>query len=326
LSIACARAGLPYLSKNRTLNAAALASFGVVAGLRDGVTQPDSRENSMRIAQVAPLQEAVPPKLYGGTERIVSFLTEELVALGHEVTLFASGDSETSAELVSTWPRALRLDPACIDPAAPLMLELNEVADRAAEFHILHFHLDYWPFPLFSRLRTPFVTTLHGRLDLLELQPLYEAFPDVPVVSISDAQRRPLPKANYVRTVLHGLPERLLMPQPITPTYLVFLGRICPEKGLDRAIRIARASAIPLRIAAKVDKVDEEYFSAVIKPMLTGDGVEMIGEVSDAEKPELLSGAIALLMPIGWPEPFGLVMIEAMACGRLQLRFSAGNH
>lgn len=279
----------------------------------------------MRIAQVWPLEEAVPPKLYGGTERIISFLTEELVVQGHDVTLFASGDSETSARLVPTWPRALRLDPAAVDPMAPLMVALDEVARHAAEFEILHFHLDYWSFPLFSRLSTPFVTTLHGRLDLPELKPLYDAFLDVPVVSISDAQRRPLPQANYVQTVQHGLPEHLLKPQPVIPTYLLFLGRICADNGVHRAIRIARACGIPLRIAAKVDKTDGEYFNAAIKPMLTDGGAELIGEVNDAQKPDSLSGALALLMPIGWPEPFGLVMIEAMACGTLVIAFDQGS-
>lgn len=270
----------------------------------------------MRIAQIAPLHEAVPPKLYGGTERVVSFLTEELVALGHDVTLFASGDSETSAELASIWPRALRLDPSIRDPIAPQMLLMEAVRRRADEFDVLHFHLDYWPFSLFSRQRTPFVTTMHGRLDLPELQPVFNAFPNVPVVSISDSQRRPLPQARFVGTVLHGLPTGLLTPQPgPKPEYLAFLGRIAPEKGPDRAIRIARASGIPLKIAAKVDKADREYFDAVIRPMLAGGGVEMIGEISDRDKPAFLSGAMALLMPIDWPEPFGLVMIEAMACG-----------
>ena len=279
----------------------------------------------VRIAQIAPLQEAVPPKLYGGTERIVSFLTEELVALGHDVTLFASGDSKTSAHLVSTWPQALRLDCEVHDPVAPLMLELNEVAARAGEFDVLHFHLDYWPFPLFSRLPTPFVTTLHGRLDIPELKPLYEAFLNVPVVSISDAQRAPLSEANYVRTVPHGIPEHLLAPRPRSPSYLVFLGRICPDKGVDSAIKIARGCGIPLRIAAKVDKVDEEYYRTEIEPLLTGGGVEMVGEVNDNQKPEVLSGACALLMPIRWPEPFGLVMIEAMACGCPVIAFGCGS-
>ncbi len=184
----------------------------------------------MRIAQIAPLHEAVPPKLYGGTERVVSYLTEELVAMGHDVTLFASGDSVTRAKLESPWPRALRLDPSVKDPNAPHMLMLEEVRRQADQFDVLHFHLDYFPFSLFSRQRTPFVTTLHGRLDLPELVPVFEAFSEVPVVSISDAQRRPLPQANYVSTVHHGLPSRLLTPQPVTPSYLGFLGRICPEK------------------------------------------------------------------------------------------------
>ena len=280
----------------------------------------------MRIAQIAPLHEAVPPKLYGGTERVVSFLTEELVALGHEVTLFASGDSETTAELEAIWPRALRLDPSVRDSIAPHMLLMETVRRRADEFDVLHFHLDYWPFSLFSRQRTPFLTTVHGRLDLPEYQPLYSAFPTVPVVSISDNQRRPLPQANFVGTVHHGLPANLLTPQPgATQGYLAFLGRIAPEKGPDRAIRIARACGIPLKIAAKVDKVDREYFETVIRPMLAGGGVEMIGEISDREKPAFLSGAQALLMPIDWPEPFGIVMIEAMACGTPVIAFNRGS-
>jgi glycosyltransferase involved in cell wall biosynthesis len=280
----------------------------------------------MRIAQIAPLHEAVPPKLYGGTERVVSFLTEELVALGHEVTLFASGDSETSAELEAIWPRALRLDPSVRDAIAPHMLLLEAVRRRADEFDVLHFHLDYWPFSLFSRQRTPFLTTVHGRLDLPEYQPLYNAFPTVPIVSISDNQRRPLPQANFVGTVHHGLPANLLTPQPgEQPGYLAFLGRIAPEKGPDRAIRIARACGIPLKIAAKVDKVDREYFETTIRPLLAGGGVEMIGEISDREKPAFLSGARALLMPIDWPEPFGIVMIEAMACGTPVIAFNRGS-
>jgi glycosyltransferase involved in cell wall biosynthesis len=280
----------------------------------------------MRIAQIAPLYEAVPPKLYGGTERVVSFLTEELVALGHNVTLFASGDSVTEAELEAISPRALRLDASIRDLLAPHMLLMEAVRRRATEFDVLHFHLDYLPFSLFSRQQTPFVTTLHGRLDLPELRPIFKAFPHVPVVSISNNQREALPGAGYVRTVYHGLPAALLMPQERTkPEYLAFLGRIAPEKGPDVAIRIARACDIPLKMAAKVDRADQSYFDAVIRPMLAGGGAEMLGEITDDQKPAFLSGALALLMPITWPEPFGLVMIEAMACGTPVIAFNRGS-
>jgi glycosyltransferase involved in cell wall biosynthesis len=279
----------------------------------------------MRIAQVAPLHEAVPPRLYGGTERVVSFLTEELVAMGHDVTLFASGDSVTAAELDAVWPRALRLDPGIRDAVAPYMLLMEAVRRRAVEFDVIHFHTDYWPFSLFSRQRTPFVTTMHGRLDLAELQPVFDAFPGLPVVGISDDQRQALPQANWVGTVLHGLPPGLLMQQPGRKDYLAFLGRIAPEKGPDRAIRIARACGIPLRMAAKVSDADRPYFETVIRPMLAGGGVELVGEITDKEKPAFLSGALALLMPISWPEPFGLVMIEAMACGTPVVAFNRGS-
>ena len=282
-------------------------------------------EQPMRIAQISPLYEAVPPKLYGGTERVVSFLTDELVALGHDVTLFASGDSVTDAVLEPACARALRLDPGVRDTVAPHMLMLETVRRRAEEFDVLHFHLDYWPFSLFSRQPVPFVTTLHGRLDLPELQPVFGAFPEVPVISISDAQRRPLPQAHFARTVLHGLPEHLLTPQPVKPSYLAFLGRIAPEKCPDRAIRIARKAGIPLKIAAKIDRVDQDYFNEVIRPLLDGPGVELVGEIGDAEKAEFLSGAIGLLMPIDWPEPFGLVMIEAMACGTPVVAMNRGS-
>jgi glycosyltransferase involved in cell wall biosynthesis len=279
----------------------------------------------MRIAQISPLYEAVPPKLYGGTERIVSYLTDELVAMGHDVTLFASGDSVSSAKLEAVWPRALRLDPGIRDQMAPHQVMLERVRRMADEFDVLHFHYDYFPFSLFSRQKTPWVTTLHGRLDMPELTPIFDMFPDVPVVSISDSQRRPLPQANFVSTVLHGVPANLLRPVAKKPSYLAFLGRIAPEKGPDKAIRIARRVGIPLKIAAKVDRADQEYFDTVIKPMLSGGGVEMIGEINEAQKPDFLGGAHALLMPIDWPEPFGLVMIEAMACGTPVIAINRGS-
>jgi glycosyltransferase involved in cell wall biosynthesis len=279
----------------------------------------------MHIAQIAPLTEAIPPKLYGGTERVVSWLTEELIALGHEVTLFASGDSVTAAQLHAVWPRALRLDGAVRDPNALHMLMLEKVYQRAADFDILHFHLDYYPFSLFSRQPTPFVTTLHGRLDLPEHQPVFDAFSSVPVVSISNSQRRPLPQARWVRTVHHGLPEKLLVPKPVNPSYFAFLGRIAPEKGIDRAIRIAQHCGMPLKVAAKVDSMDREYFDEQIHPMMKAANVEFIGEINDSQKAEFLSGAIALLVPIDWPEPFGLVMIEAIACGAPVIAFNRGS-
>jgi glycosyltransferase involved in cell wall biosynthesis len=220
----------------------------------------------------------------------------------------------------------LRLNPSIRDQLVPNMLLLETVRRRAEEFDVMHFHMDYLPFSLFSRQPTPFVTTLHGRLDLPELRPMFAAFPEVPLVSISDSQRRPMPDANYVATVYHGLPDRLLMPvDGVRPEYLAFLGRIAPEKGPDAAIRIARACGIPLKIAAKVDQADRGYFEAVIRPMLADGGVEMVGEISDAGKPAFLSGAIGLLMPIAWPEPFGLVMIEAMACGTPVIAFNRGS-
>jgi glycosyltransferase involved in cell wall biosynthesis len=269
----------------------------------------------MRIAQISPLTEAIPPKGYGGTERVIHWLTEELVALGHDVTLFASGDSQTSARLEPMWPRALRHDSAIRDANALHMSVLERVRQQAADFDFLHFHLDYYPFSLFSRQSTPYLTTLHGRLDLVEHQMVFSTFPAIPVVSISDAQRRPIPHARWVCTIHHGLPERLLTPRDAKPTYLAFLGRISPEKAVDRAIRIAERCGLPLKIAAKVDKVDQEYFQQEIRPLLSLPHVEYIGEIGDADKSAFLSGAVGLLAPIEWPEPFGLVQIEAMACG-----------
>jgi glycosyltransferase involved in cell wall biosynthesis len=281
----------------------------------------------MRIAQVAPLTEAVPPKLYGGTERVVHWLTEELVALGHDVTLFASGDSHTSARLDAMWPKALRLDGAVRDPNALHMVMLERVRRKCddEEFDILHFHLDYYPFSLFSRQPTPFLTTLHGRLDLPEHQPVFNAFSSIPVISISNAQRRPVPQARWLRTIHHGLPKDLLTPRPVRPDYLAVLGRIAPEKGVDRAIKIAIRCGIPLKIAAKIDRADQDYFDEFIRPMMDHPLVEYIGEISDREKPDFLSGALGLLLPIDWPEPFGLVMIEAMACGTPVIAYNRGS-
>ncbi len=269
----------------------------------------------MRIAQVSPLYEAVPPKLYGGTERVVSYLTEELVRQGHDVTLFASGDSLTRAELVSPCNSALRLNPECKDPLVHHFLMLEQLVRRASDFDVIHFHIDYLHFPLSRRLRLPQVSTLHGRLDLPDLVPLYREFRDMPVVSISDSQRRPIPWANWQATVYHGVPRDLYRFCEPPGKYLAFLGRISPEKRLDRAIEIAKRVGMPLRIAAKVDNNDREYFEESIAPLLEHPLIEFIGEIGEQEKNELLGNAFALLFPIDWPEPFGLAMIEAMACG-----------
>ncbi len=279
----------------------------------------------MRIAQIAPLFEAVPPKLYGGTERVVSALTEELVAMGHDVTLFASGDSITSAKLDAVWPRALRLDPTVKDWIAAYMRMLELVRRRADEFDVLHFHVDYFPSSLFSRQSTPFLTTIHGRVDLPEYAEIYNLFPDVPMVSISDNQRLPLPDLGWVETVLHGIPENLLTPQPGPQDYLAFLGRISPEKGIEAAIRIAGRVGMKLKVAAKVDVADKAYFDNSVAPLLKNANVEFVGEINDAQKPAFLSGAHALLFPIDWPEPFGLVMIESMACGCPVIAFRRGS-
>src|SRR5450631_1949768 len=278
----------------------------------------------MKIAQVAPLIEAVPPKLYGGTERVVAYLTDALVELGHEVTLFASGDSQTKAKLSAVWPRALRLDPTVQDPFAPLFMQLETVARRAHEFDIIHCHLDYFAYPILRLLSVPSVTTLHGRLDLPELPSLYKHYSDMPVVSISNAQRVPLPQANYVATIHHGLPQQALRQGP-GGGYLAFLGRISPEKAPDAAIRIAARAGMPLKIAAKVDRVDEEYFKTKIEPLLSHSDVEFIGEIGEHQKGEFLGNAAGLLFPIAWREPFGLVMIESMACGTPVIAFDCGS-
>jgi glycosyltransferase involved in cell wall biosynthesis len=278
----------------------------------------------MKIAQIAPLIESVPPRLYGGTERVVSYLTEELVSLGHEVTLFASGDSITAANLVPCCTQALRLDAAVSDVVPYYMLMLDKVRSYAADFDVLHFHIDYYHFPLFRHLPIPSVTTLQGRQDLRDCLPFYAGFNDMPLISISDAQRRPLPHANFVATIPHGLPSDLYANYQPNGGYLAFVGRITPEKGPVDAIRIAQSLGITLKIAAKVDKVDEAYFREVVRPMLSTEGVEFIGEISEREKGPFLREARALLFPICWPEPFGLVMIEAMACGTPVLAYRAG--
>ena len=271
----------------------------------------------LRIAQVAPLYERVPPWLYGGTERVVSYLTDELVRRGHDVTLFASGDSETKARLIAPVPAALRLASAPTDPLSAHVVELGRVFEQAQDFDIIHCHMDYLAFPFGRLVQTPVLHTLHGRLDLPYLRAVFEQFRDVNVVSISDAQRRPVVDLDiaWAATVHHGLPLDRYAFSPAGGDYLAFLGRISPEKRLDLAIAAAKRLGLRLRIAAKVDPADRDYFERDIKPLLDHPLIEFIGEIGDAEKPAFLGGALALLFPIDWPEPFGLAMIEAMACG-----------
>ncbi|MBU6480719.1 MAG: glycosyltransferase family 4 protein [Nitrospirae bacterium] len=279
----------------------------------------------MKIAQVAPLWESVPPKLYGGTERIVSYLTEELVRMGHDVTLFASGDSETAARLEAVCPQALRLNTGIFNRDAPMIMLQERALGAVGDFDVVHSHLDFLGFPLARRNSVPVVTTLHGRLDLPELEPVFREYSEMPLVSISHAQRRPLAWANWQATIHHGLPRDLYTFHPQSQGYLAFLGRISPEKRPDQAIEIAKRTGLPLRIAAKVDPADQQYYRSEIEPLLDHPLVEFIGEISDAEKDDFIGNALALVCPYDWPEPFGLVLIEALACGTPVLAYRRGS-
>ena len=279
----------------------------------------------MHIAQVAPLAESVPPSHYGGTERVVSWLTEELIDLGDKVTLFASGGSKTRAELVAVCPKPLRLSRPIVDPMVALAAELESVAERAHEFDVIHCHLDWIHLPLLSRLGRPFITTLHCRLDVPLLPALVAGFPEPPFVSISNNQRAPLPNLNWIDTIYHGLPEELFAANLQRGGYLAFLGRLTPEKGADIAIRLAQQARLPLRIAAKIPRMQSHYFKEQIEPLVDGGQIKFVGEVNERQKQDFLGNAMAMLFPIDWPEPFGLVMIEAMACGTPVIAWRRGS-
>ncbi|WP_158671124.1 glycosyltransferase family 4 protein [Bradyrhizobium guangdongense] len=279
----------------------------------------------MRIAQLAPLAESVPPKLYGGTERVVAWLVNELVELGHDVTLFASGDSRTKGKLHAVWPRALRLGRRGVDPNAACALLIEAVAERARDFDVIHSHVDWLPLPVLRRTGVPFLTTMHGRLDLPGLADVIGAFPEAPFVSISANQRRPIPDANWIATIHHGLPKDQFRASCESGSYLAFLGRLTAEKGPEDAIRIARAVGMPMRIAAKIPRAETAYFKKRLEPEIDGEQIKLVGEVDEARKEPFLAGAAALLFPIDWPEPFGLVMIEAMACGTPVIAYRSGS-
>lgn len=316
------------MNNSSTLNTAATPEWRAHVAYALGECAGEKKLTSkrkLRIAQVAPLYESVPPRHYGGTERVVSWLTEELAAMGHEVTLYASGDSRTSTRLRKCCARALRTAEDCVDPLTHHMVMIEQVMRQKREFDIVHFHIDYLHYGVSRRNNLCHVTTTHGRLDIPDLLPLYAEFAGMPVVSISREQRRPLPWLNWAGNVYHGLPESLLRFHPESGKYLAFIGRISPEKRPDRAIEIAKRTGIPLKIAAKVDRADREYFETRIKHLLDDPLVEYIGEIGDREKSDFLGNAMACLVPIDWPEPFGITMIEAMACGTPVIAYRNGS-